>query len=166
MADMLDKDVIIEQLMQQNAELCHRIDELELLVEQQQEITVQLQDQLARAKKNSSNSSMPPSSDITGAEPKKSKRKRKRGGQKGHKRCVREPFPPEQVDTFEIHTLPADEIKRRGLIPLDETKMLLQQIDLPEKLYSIIEHRVQLYRTLNGKIVSAKCKRSVKCILN
>ena len=163
MAAMVDKDVIIEQLMQRDAAKDQRIDELESIVEQLQETIVALQDQLARAKKNSSNSSMPPSTDIAGSEPpKKSNRKRKRGGQKGHKRCVREPFPPEQVDTFEIHTLPTDEIKRRSLIPLDETKMLLQQIDLPEKLFNVIEHRVQLYRTPNGKIVSAKLPKEIR----
>ena len=58
---------------------------------------------LAKAQKNSSNSSKSPSSDITNPPAKKNKvsgkrKKAKRGGQKGHKRKLRKPIPPERVD--------------------------------------------------------------------
>lgn len=58
----------------------------------------------AELKKNSSNSSLPPSSDGPGAvsrgvrESKKPKSERKRGGQKGHRGAHRQLLPPEQVD--------------------------------------------------------------------
>jgi len=60
----------------------------------------------AELRKNSSNSSLPPSSDGPGAvsrgvrEPKKPKSKRKRGGQKGHRGAHRELLPLKQVDAF------------------------------------------------------------------
>jgi len=60
----------------------------------------------AELKKNSSNSSLPPSSDGPGAvsrgvrESKKPKSERKRGGQKGHRGAHRQLLPLEQVDAF------------------------------------------------------------------
>jgi transposase len=67
----------------------------------------QLREQLAGARKNSSTSSKPPSSDIV--KPKTARpddqAKRSIGGQPGHPKHDREPFPPEQVSHFEEHTL-------------------------------------------------------------
>src|SRR3954453_15068253 len=69
----------------------------------------QLQEQLAAARKDSPTSSNPPSSDIVrpaqpstgpGAAP------RRRGGQPGHAKHERAPFPPEQVTLFAEHPLP------------------------------------------------------------
>ena len=64
----------------------------------------QLQDRLARLEKNSSNSSKPPSSDIV--DPRlgnKKKRKRKVGGQRGHKKHTRQPFSQNEIDkTIEL----------------------------------------------------------------
>ena len=61
----------------------------------------QLEAQIARMRKDSSNSSQPPSSDIVNPKATKSKGKKKAGGQKGHPRHprhARESFPPDQVD--------------------------------------------------------------------
>ena len=83
------------------------IGRLEALVEGQQaqiraltERIRELEDEVARLKKNSSNSSKPPSSDIVKPRPVKArrKRKRKRGGQHGHRKHVRPVFAGEQVD--------------------------------------------------------------------
>ena len=66
-----------------------------------------LEAELAKAKKNSSNSSKPPSSDMV-RPPKpsaKNGKKRKRGGQPGHPQHVRPIFPPEAVNHIEPHTL-------------------------------------------------------------
>jgi transposase len=72
---------------------------------------VALREKLAEAKKNSSTSSKPPSSDIVKPKPASAEGgdegKRKIGGQPGHPMHKREPFPPEQVDKFETHTLDA-----------------------------------------------------------
>ena len=67
----------------------------------------ELEAELAKAKKNSSNSSKPPSSDIV--KPKKPKGKgrrgkRKQGGQPGHPKHERPEFPTEMLDTtWEYH---------------------------------------------------------------
>lgn len=140
---MDDKDVIIAQLQQENAEL--------------RALIAQLRDEIARLKnQNSSNSSKPPSSDIVNPQPRVRRKKRKRGGQSGHRRCQRQLLPPEQVDETILHELPADEVQRRRLTPLDEYEPALQQIDLPKKMIHVTEHHVRLYQTPTGRIVKAK----------
>jgi transposase len=128
---MDDKDVIIAQQRKQIKALLERIKELE--------------EEIARLKKNSSNSSKPPSSDIV--KPKKtvrkvSRQKRKRGGQFGHRKFERQPFKPEEIDeTIEYELKDQDAV---GLEPLDDW-FVIQQIELPEKLFTIIEHKARKY---------------------
>ena len=146
----------IEVLTQQVELLRARIVELES--ENQR-----LHDKIAQLEKNSSNSSKPPSSDIINPQPdKKSKKKRKIGGQKGHPKHSRKPFGPDEIDRTIIHTLPANEVRRRGLIAMEVTKLALQQIDLPEKLFNVIEHRLQLYMDPNGRIVEATLPKDIR----
>ena len=146
---MQDKDAIIKQLKEENKQLREHIKLLE--------------EKIARLQKNSSNSSKPPSSDIINPKPNnKKKKKRKRGGQLGHKKHSRQPFAPELIDTTIIHELPDEEVKRRNLTPLNETVSALQQVDMPEKLYNVIEHRVQLYVDLNGNIIKAKLPKDIR----
>jgi len=79
-----------------------RIAELEAEVAELKEQVRQL---LAKLGRNSLNSSLPPSRDNAEARnkrPRKRKSRRKRGGQKGHKRSERKLLPPEQVDEFII----------------------------------------------------------------
>jgi len=57
-------------------------------------------------------------------------RKRRRGGQHGHRKFTRQPFEPEQVDEVIEYEFKAKEAK--GLKPLDEW-FIIQQIVLPEK---------------------------------
>jgi len=112
--------------------------------------------QLAKFKKNSSTSSKPPSSDIVKPPRSAAKsgrpRKRRRGGQPGHPRHLRPPFPSEQIDAawvYEWSNLSSD------WQPLDEFRVL-QQVDLPPKLFEVVEHRARMYRhRTTGKIVSA-----------
>src|SRR6185437_10291656 len=68
---------------------------------------VELREQLAAARKNSSTSSKPPSSDIVkpGPSPKADAGQRSRGGQPGHPKHERQPFAPEQITLFQEHTL-------------------------------------------------------------
>ena len=111
---MDDKDVIIARQQRE--------------IEELRELIVQLRDEIARLKnKNSSNSSKPPSSDIVNPQPRAKRKKRKRGGQAGHRRCQRQFLPPEQVDETIIHELSAEEVQRRKLIPLDEYEPALQR---------------------------------------
>ncbi|MBN1855156.1 MAG: transposase [Pirellulales bacterium] len=143
------KDVIIAQLRQENSEL--------------RALVAQLRDKIAKLEKNSSNSSKPPSSDIVDPQPNRTKKKkRKIGGQKGHPKHTRRPFSEDDVDRVVIHTLPDEEVRRRNLIPLDETEVALQQVDLPEQMFNVIEHHVQLYEDPYGKIVKAKLPKDIR----
>ena len=100
--------------------------------------------QLAALRKDSSTSSKPPSSDIIKPPSGKlgGRRKRRRGGQPGHQRHMRPPFPPEQIDRTWIYEWkePAENWE-----PLEEFRVL-QQVDLRDKLLDVVEHRARLYR--------------------
>jgi len=153
---MVDKDVIIAQLLRQNEQ---QADQIRLLTEENQK----LRERIARLEKNSSNSSKPPSSDIINPQPEnKKKRKHKIGGQKGHPKHSRPIFEADEIDKTVVHKLSAKEIKRKGLVPLPETESALQQIDLPEKLYNVIDHRVQLYLAPNGRIIKAQLPKEIR----
>ena len=111
-----------------------------------------LEEKIARLEKNSNNSSKPPSSDIVKAKKtvlKVGRRKRKRGGQHGHRKFSRRPFEPEQVDEIIEYELKDKDAK--GLKRLEEW-FIIQQIELPEKMYKVIEHRARKYLDpLTGK---------------
>ena len=167
---MADKDVTISQLVLQNDLLRSQVFALEQTIAQlQREMrqlradNQQLKDQIARLKRDSSNSSKPPSSDIV--KPKKNgtpqgKRKRKIGGQKGHPRHERTSFAPGDIDRTIPYELSPEQAQ--GLIPLEEW-FVLQQVDLADKLYVVTEHRARKYldpRT--GRIVIAPLPAAVK----
>jgi len=146
---MDEKDTIIAELRQQVEMLLKRIEQLE--------------EEIARLKKDSNNSSKPPSSDII--KPKKtvckvSRKKRKRGGQFGHRKFSRPAFAPEQVDeVIEYELKDKDAV---GLKPLDEW-LVMQQIKLPEKMYQVIEHRARKYMdSATGRIHIASLPEDVR----
>jgi transposase len=133
----MDKDAIIEKLTKQAALLLERLRMLE------QENTM-LKERIAQLEKNSSNSSKPPSSDIV--KPLKTTRQpgknHNRGGQYGHTKFSRQPFKPHEVDeVIEYELKDKDTV---GLNPLDEW-FVIQQIELPEKMYKVVEHRARKY---------------------
>jgi len=135
---MNKKDIIIAQLMEENELLRDRIRVLE--------------EKIARLEKDSNNSSKPPSSDIVKPQRaiRQTRRKRKRGGQRGHRKFQRPSFTPEQIDKVIEYELPDQDSK--GLDPLDEW-FVLQQVELPKKMYTVTEHRARKYRNpLTGKI--------------
>jgi transposase len=108
----------------------------------------ELEAEIARLKKNSLTSSKPPSSDIV--KPPRSvpagskRRKRRGGGQRGHARHTRQPFPLEQVDQawlYEWQSVPA------GWKPLQRCRVV-QQVELLEKPFRVTEHRARLYKNL------------------
>ena len=103
-----------------------------------------LEEEIARLKRDSSNSSKPPSSDIVKPMKvvRKLARKRKRGGQRGHRKFSRQPFESEQVDEIIEYEFKGKDAE--GLKPLDEW-FVVQQIVLPEKMYKVIEHRARKY---------------------
>jgi hypothetical protein len=83
--------------------LARRVAELERLLAEALARIAELEKQLAAARKDSSTSSKPPSSDLVKppqpavAAARGRKRKRRLGGQPGHPRHERAPFPPEEV---------------------------------------------------------------------
>jgi transposase len=122
----------------------------------------QLEAEIARLKKNSGNSSKPPSSDIV-KPPKpdavKCRGKRLIGGQPGHAMHERKPFAPEQVDRIVECVLPAEEAC--GLRPLSRWHVV-QQVELVEKPFVITEYRARRYRDpRTGQIVIASLPTKV-----
>jgi transposase len=122
----------------------------------------QLEGELAKARKDSSTSSKPPSSDIV--KPPKPKppggrrRKRRRGGQPGHPRHLRAPFAPEQVDEIWLYEWTETPAGRK---PLEEFRVV-QQAELLEKPYRIVEHRARLYENQRtGKIEAVPLPKEV-----
>lgn len=141
----MDKDAFIEKQRQY-------IKLLEEKIQSLQEKIQRLEEKIAQLEKNSSNSSKPPSSDIV--KPLKLLRrfgkKHNRGGQHGHTKFSRQPFEPQDVDeVIEYELKDKDAV---GLKPLDEW-FVIQQIELPEKMYRVIEHRARKYLDpVTGKI--------------
>jgi transposase len=104
--------------------------------------------ELARARKNSANSSKPPSSDIVkpprpGSPKDKAMRKRKRGAQPGHPRHERPPFSPEQIDERVDYTLAVCPDCGGRTTPLDVAPRVVQQVEIVAKPTHISEHRGQ-----------------------
>jgi len=145
---MDDKDVIIARQKEQIQALLQRIKELE--------------EEIARLKKDSSNSSKPPSSDIVKPASIGRRRgsKRRRGGQPGQRKFSRPPFTPQQVDkviSYELSPKAA-----QGLEPLPEW-LVIQPVELPKKMFRVIEHRARKYRDpATGRIISATLPATVR----
>ncbi|MBI3461921.1 MAG: IS66 family transposase [Planctomycetes bacterium] len=120
-----------EQLRQQVAALLERVAKLEA--------------QLAAARKNSGNSSKPPSSDIVKpSQPtsgQKPKQKRKRGGQPGHPRHERPPFAPEDIDQTCDYSLSVCPDCGGKLTPGNEPPRVLQQVEVIATPLQVTEHR-------------------------
>src|SRR5690242_12958886 len=86
---------------------CGGCQRLEAQLEQLQATVARLEEQLAAARKDSSTSSKPPSSDIVkpSPPPPAGQCKRQPGGQPGHPRHERDPFPTEQLTLSLVHPL-------------------------------------------------------------
>ena len=105
---MDSKDRTIEELRALVADLT-------IPLEKQSARITALELELAQAKKDSTTSSQPPSSDITKPKPKKSSRKKTRkGGQPGHQRQLRQPLPPDRVDEIIEYEIDEGEVIRLG----------------------------------------------------
>jgi transposase len=115
---------------------------LESIVEALRAEVASLREQLAAAQKNSSTSSKPPSSDIVKPKPPSADEtvKRSIGGQPGHPKHEREPFPAERVTHFETHVLDAcpccgGAVRRNG-----DTAKVVQQVDVGRPPQTIEQH--------------------------
>jgi transposase len=111
-------------------------------VEAQQTEIALLRELLAAARKDSSTSSKPPSSDIVKPKPAgdADAAKRSIGGQPGHPKHDREPFPAEQVTLFAEHTLDVcpccgGPLRRNG-----HEASVVQQVDVEKPPLVIEQH--------------------------
>ncbi len=137
---MASKDDIIADLRRLVEKLTKRIEELEL--------------QLAKAQKDSSNSSKSPSSDIVKPPKEKGDRRKKvkRGGQTGHPRKLRELLQLERIDeqiTFEFSD---SDISRLKLTPTDEFQTV-QHIELLDMPIYVTEYRLREYLDCDGNVL-------------
>jgi transposase len=125
-------------------ELLDIIARLEKQVETLTKRVAELETELAKARKNSSTSSKPPSSDIVkppkAPEP-KGKKKRTAGGQPGHPKHERPLFSPEEVDNTHEYILDACPDCGGVLDDADNAPRVIQQVEIVEKPIRIEEHR-------------------------
>jgi hypothetical protein len=153
---MKSNNVMLARLMEENRQLRETVMFLNSKIET-------LQNEIAKLKKNSRNSSKPPSSDIVKPKKRKSShrsRKRKIGGQEGHPKHERPLFAPEDIDETFYYELTSKESEY--LIPLDQWHVL-QQIELVDKPYLVTEHRARKYlNPRTGQIVIAPLPVEVK----
>jgi len=132
-----------------------RIRQLEQQVAERDAVIAELLERIAKLEKNSGNSSKPPSSDIVKPKPAyKTRKKRKPGGQKGRKACVRTPFPDDQVQTVVEHTYDRLDPDRYSVLAGAYTAV--QQVELVGRPWSVTEHRFQKYRDREtGRVITA-----------
>jgi transposase len=106
-----------------------------------------LEAELAKAKKNSSNSSKPPSSDLVKPPkpPRKDGQNRQRGGQPGHEQHLRADFPPEAIDQAVPYTLDCCPDCGGKLRPFERPADVLQQVEIAAAPTVVTEHRVLGY---------------------
>src|SRR5271156_4883508 len=128
---------------------CSNCRRLEARIVALEAIVARLQELLAAARKDSATSSKPPSSDIVKPPkppPPEGQERRKIGGQPGHPKHEREPFPPEAVNAGRFdHPIDLCPDCGHGLQPplLSEPRVT-QQVDINEVPLSIQEHRSHL----------------------
>ena len=123
----------------------------------------QLKDQIARLKRDSSTSSKPPSGDIVKPKKKDTRRGRRKpriGGQEGHSRQERIPFGEKDIEETIVYELSGEQAQ--GLMALDEW-LVLQQVDLADRLYVVTEHRARKYlNPRTGRTVIAPLPEAVR----
>jgi transposase len=123
---------------------CQRLQEQ---LEQLQAAVTRLKEQLAAARKDSSTSSKPPSSDIVKppAPVAPGQDKRKPGGQPGHPLHERAFFPTEQIDLFLVHPLHACPCCGGQLRLNGQEAKIVQQVDLEPAKLTIEQHTCPEY---------------------
>jgi transposase len=145
-----------------------RLNKLEAEVTILRKRNVELEAEVARLRKNSSNSSKPPSSDIVKPPkpaPPTRAGKRRIGGQPGHMRHERAPFPPEQLDAIRTYMLKRCPDCGGRLKQAKGAYRVIQQVEIVAKPTRIVEHRAGSYFCKHcGKTHAATMPRSVaKC---
>lgn len=149
----------ILQLMSKRARKpCPQCRRLRAEVEALRAEMADLREKLAAALKDSSTSSKPPSSDIVKPPPAPrddTSEKRTIGGQPGHAKHERTPFPPEQITHFEKHLLDACPCCGGRLCRNGDFAKIVQQIDITRPPLTIEEH-------ISPEYWCERCQRSFK----
>lgn len=139
------EDLIIAQLQEIIARQAAQIDLLGVEVRSLRAENAALAQENARLRKNSSNSSKPPSSDIVKPPRPKGKgrrgKRRRIGGQPGHIRHERQPFGPDEIDDIQDHHLQECPHCGGRVEPSDEAPRVVQQVELPRKPMEVTEYR-------------------------
>jgi transposase len=106
-----------------------------------------LEAELAKAKKNSSNSSKPPSSDLVkpAKPPRKDGQKRQRGAQPGHEQHLRAEFPPEAIDQVISYSLDRCPDCGGKLRTCEYLADVLQQVEIAAAPTTVAEHSANSY---------------------
>jgi transposase len=117
-----------------------QVEALTLQVQALHATVAHLQEQLAAARKDSSTSSKPPSSDIVKPPKHAQQTHRSAGGQPGHPKHDRAPFAPEQVNLFAEHSLHAcptcgGPLRRNGSLA-----RVVQQVDIDRPPLTVAQH--------------------------
>jgi transposase len=121
--------------------------ELELLRAENQS----LKSKLAAARKTSSNSSKPPSSDLVKRPRKSAASTRKSGGQPGHPAHERPAFKPEDISSTTDHTLSCCPDCKGPVSALNGAPRVVQQMDIGAISVRVEEHRAGFYWCPNCK---------------
>ena len=153
--ESLDYEQLAERVARQDAEIAdlkallaaalQRIEQLEQENAQLRKENAELKRQLAAARKNSSTSSKPPSSDIVKQKKPSAKdgKRRKRGGQPGHPKHERTPFEESEIDLFCDYPCGCcPDCGGPGQLS-DAPPRILQQVEISPKPIIIREHRRQ-----------------------
>ena len=125
-----------DRLEQLNGQLCEQLQSLTKRVDE-------LEAKLAAAKKTSSNSSKPPSSDIVKPSARsKLGKKRKQGGQKGHQRVVRPEIPSDELDWLMLYSYDCcPDCGGPVTVDSDSPVATLQQVEIVTKPTQATEHQ-------------------------
>ena len=143
----------LQELVKKQAMLIEQ--QAEIIKRQEAEIAglraqiVELQTTIAPLHKDSRNSTKPPSSDLVKPKTKEAQetggKNRKIGGQKGHKKHERAPFPPKQVDTTIEVTLDKCPICGRALQESEKPAAVHQQLEIAPKPFIVTEYHRHTY---------------------
>ncbi len=101
-----------------------------------------LREQLATARKDSSTSSKPPSSDIVKPQAPTTPEgvKRTIGGQPGHPKHERDPFPPEQITCTHTHVLTCCPCCGGAVRPNGDKARVVQRVDVQKPPITVAQH--------------------------
>jgi len=138
-----ESERLAKRVAQQDAEMALLRSQLSQALER----IAQLERELAAARKNSSTSSKPPSSDMVKPPkpPRKDGKNRKCGGQPGHEQHLRTPFPPEAIDNVVPHTLDCCPDCGGALRLFPRPDDVVQQVEITETPTTVTEHQGLAY---------------------